>query len=108
MSRDDHADHRDHADAANGIAMTSIDREKSWKLPPDMGRPPRRKVRRIEPTALVRFVDAEILFEGAAVRAVSQQLHELIQQEGPTHLVVSFAGVRYVSSETPRCSAKFA
>jgi anti-anti-sigma factor len=53
----------------------------------------------MERTAIVRFLDSEILFEEAAVRAVSHQLHRLLQEEGHTRLVVNFAGVRYVSSD---------
>jgi anti-anti-sigma factor len=59
---------------------------------------PRLWVQAIERMALVRFLDAEILFEGAAVRAAGQQLHRLVE-EGHTRLVVNFHGVRYVSSE---------
>ncbi len=59
---------------------------------------PRLRVRTIERTALIRFEDAEILFEGSVVQAVSEQLHRLIE-EGHTRLLVNFAGVRYLSSE---------
>jgi len=48
---------------------------------------------------MVRFVDAEILFEDGAMRAISQQLHQLVRDEGHTRLVVNFAGVSYLSSE---------
>jgi anti-anti-sigma factor len=47
--------------------------------------------------ALVRFVDAEILFEEAAVRALGEQLDRLIEGEGHTRLVLNFRGVRYLS-----------
>jgi anti-anti-sigma factor len=56
-------------------------------------------VRTVEQTAVVRFDDAEILFEEGAVHAVGRELHRLIEEEGHTRLVVNFAGVRYLSSE---------
>jgi anti-anti-sigma factor len=97
MSQDKHADHRDYARAATGIVL-SDGRGNSRIVPPEERKSPRLRVQAIERTAFVRFLDAEILFEEAAVRAVSQQLHRLIQEEGHTRLVVNFAGVRYVSS----------
>jgi anti-anti-sigma factor len=60
---------------------------------------PRLRVRTIERTALVRFEDAEILFEEEAIRAVGDQLHRLIAEGGHTRLVLNFGGVRYVSSD---------
>jgi anti-anti-sigma factor len=48
---------------------------------------------------MVRFEDAEILFEERAVHAVRRQLRRLIEEEGHTRLVVNFAGVRYLSCE---------
>jgi anti-anti-sigma factor len=56
-------------------------------------------VRTVERTAVVRFEDAEILFEEGAVHAVGQELRRLIEDEGLTRLVVNFAGVRYLSTE---------
>jgi anti-sigma B factor antagonist len=56
-------------------------------------------VRTVERTAVVRFEDAEILFEESAVHAVGRELHRLIEDEGHTRLVVNFAGVRYLSTE---------
>jgi anti-sigma B factor antagonist len=58
----------------------------------------RLRVRTIERTAILRFQDAEVLFEESAVHMVGQQLHRLIE-EGHTRLVVNFTGVRYLSSE---------
>ena len=98
MSQNNHAGQRDHASTATKIAP-SDGRGKSWNIPPDAGKSPRLRVRTIERTAIVRFVDAEILFEDAAMRAVSQQLHQLVRDEGHTRLVVNFAGVSYLSSE---------
>jgi anti-anti-sigma factor len=59
---------------------------------------PRLRVRTIERTAIVRFEDAEVLFDESAVHAVGQQLRRLIE-EGHTRLVVNFGGVRYLSSD---------
>jgi anti-sigma B factor antagonist len=56
-------------------------------------------VRTIERTALVRFEDAEILFEEAAVEAVGQGLHQLLAEERHTRLVVNFGGVSFMSSD---------
>ena len=55
-------------------------------------------MRTIERTAIVRFEDAEVLFEESAVHAVGQQLRRLIE-DGHTRLVVNFGGIRYLSSE---------
>jgi anti-sigma B factor antagonist len=49
--------------------------------------------------AVVRFQDAEILFEEDAVHAVGRELRRLIEDEGHTRLVVNFAGVQYLSTE---------
>jgi anti-sigma B factor antagonist len=57
------------------------------------------RVCRVERTVVVRFEDAEILFEEGAVHTVGRELHRLIEEEGHTRLVVNFAGVRYLSSE---------
>src|SRR4051794_26013343 len=97
MSRYDPADSRDHAIAATD-GVTSNGRGMAPKFPLDERTSPRLRVQAIERTVVVRFRDAEILFEEAVVRAVSQQLHRLVQ-EGHTRLVVNFAGVRYISSE---------
>jgi anti-sigma B factor antagonist len=56
-------------------------------------------VRTIGRTAVIRFEDAEILFEEGAVHAVGRELHRLVEDEGHTRLVVNLTGVRYLSSE---------
>jgi anti-anti-sigma factor len=56
-------------------------------------------VRIVERSVVVRFEDAEILFEEDAVHTVGRELHRLIEEEGHTRLVVNLAGVRYLSSE---------
>ena len=57
------------------------------------------RVRTVEPIAVVRFEDAEILFEEGAIHAVGRELRRLIEGEGHTRLVVDLTGVRYLSSE---------
>jgi anti-sigma B factor antagonist len=47
---------------------------------------------------VVRFENAEFLFEEVAVHTVGRQLRRLIE-EGHTRLVVNFAGVQCLSSE---------
>jgi hypothetical protein len=54
------------------------------------------RVGTIERTVVVRFENAEILFEERAVQTVGGELHRLIEEGGHTRLVVNFAGVRYV------------
>src|SRR5260370_31812177 len=53
-------------------------REKVWTPTGELGGQPRLRVRTIERTALVSFVNALNLFEEASVRAVSDQLHRLV------------------------------
>jgi anti-sigma B factor antagonist len=53
-------------------------------------------VRVIERTAIVHFLDGEILFEEAVVRAIGDQLERLIE-EGHTRVLLNFGGVRYLS-----------
>src|SRR5262245_40347002 len=71
----------------------------SWTRPPDEGTFPRLRVRTIERTALVRFVDAESLFEAGAVEAVGQRLHQLLAEESHTRLVIDFGAVSFISSD---------
>jgi anti-sigma B factor antagonist len=54
-------------------------------------------VRVLERTAFVHFLDAEVLFEEAVVRAIGDRLERLVAEEGHTRLLLNFAGVRYVS-----------
>jgi anti-anti-sigma regulatory factor len=54
-------------------------------------------VKVLERTAIVRFVDAEILFEEATVKALGDQLARLIEVDGYTRLLLNFSGVRYLS-----------
>jgi anti-anti-sigma factor len=53
----------------------------------------------VERTAVVRFEDAEILFEESAVHTVRRELHRLIEDQGHTRLVLNLTGVRYLSTE---------
>jgi anti-sigma B factor antagonist len=59
---------------------------------------PQLRVRTIERTAILRFRDAEILFEEADIQPVAEQLERLIRDGGYARLVLNFRGVRYVSS----------
>jgi anti-anti-sigma factor len=43
-------------------------------------------------------MDAEILFDESAVRAVSERLNRLIAEECHTRLLLNFGGVQYLSS----------
>jgi anti-sigma B factor antagonist len=58
---------------------------------------PRVLVRHIEGTALVRFANAEVLFDEGSVRAVGDRLDRLVSEEGHTRLLLDLRGVRYVS-----------
>jgi anti-anti-sigma factor len=51
----------------------------------------------IERTAIARFVDSEILFEEAVVRAVGDQLDRLVAEEGHARFLLNFSGVRHLS-----------
>jgi anti-sigma B factor antagonist len=99
MSRYHRADLGIPAGAATDIDPGHDGRGDPCGMPADGGPSPRLRAQVIERTALVRFVDAEILFEEADVRAVGRRLHRLIREEGYTRLVMSFAGVRYISSD---------
>src|SRR5271157_55538 len=41
---------------------------------------PRLRVRTIEPTAIIRFEDAEVIFEESFVQAVRERLHRLVEE----------------------------
>ena len=98
MSRYPSTDGRDHV----RTATESSSSDGSWRDPSDIwqaaGRPSL-LVRTVERTVVVRFEDAEILFEEGAIHTVGRELHRLIEEEGHTRLVVNFVGVRYLSSE---------
>ena len=88
----------DHVRIATGSSSSDGSRRDPSDLSEAAGRPSLR-VRTVERTVVVRFEDAEILFEEGAVHTVGRELHRLIEEEGHTRLVVNFAGVRYLSSE---------
>ena len=98
MSRYPSTDGRDHGRVATAASSSDGSRGDRWDISEAAGRP-RLRVRTVERTAVVRFEDAEILFEESAVHAVGRELHRLIEDEGHTRLVVNFAGVRYLSTE---------
>ena len=98
MSRYPSTDGRDHGRVAPEASSSDGSRRDRWDISEAAGRP-RLRVRTVERTAVVRFEEAEILFEEGAVHAVGRELHRQIEEEGHTRLVVNFAGVRYLSSE---------
>ena len=97
MSRYPSTDGRDHGRGAPEASSSDGSRGDRWDITEAAVRPNLR-VRTVERTAVVRFEDAEILFEESAVRTVGRELRRLIE-EGHTRLVVNFAGVRYLSTE---------
>ena len=98
MSKTHQGDERDPGGMAAEPRCPADGRTGVEALSEAAGRPCLR-VRTVERTAVVRFEDAEILFEEGAVHSVGRELHRLIEEEGHTRLVVNFAGVRYLSSE---------
>jgi len=97
MSRYLSTDGWDHGRVATEASPSDGSRGDRWDISEAAGRPHLR-VRTVEPTAIVHFEDAEILFDDGAVQRVGRELHRLIQ-EGHTRLVVNFAGVRYLASD---------
>jgi anti-anti-sigma factor len=98
MSQYPSTDGRDHVKIATGFSSTNGSR----RDPSDISEAAERPslwVRTVERTVVVRFEDAEILFEEGAVHTVRRELHRLTAEEGHTRLVVNFAGVRHISSE---------
>ena len=95
MSRDGAAWGQDYDGDVVGPIQSGAGRGVRWSLREATGRP-RLHVRIIERTAIVHFVDCEILFEEAVVRAIGDQLDRLIEG-GYTRLLLNFGGVRYLS-----------
>ena len=98
MSRYPTTDGRDHGRVATEASSADGSRGGRWDISEVAGRPSLR-VWTVERTAVVRFGDAENLFEDGAVHTVGRELRRLIEDEGHTRLVVNFAGVRYLSTE---------
>src|SRR5262245_14060181 len=98
MARYPSSDARDHGRGAPVTSSSDSSRGDRWDISEAAGRPSLRE-RTVERTAVVRFEDAEILFEEGAVHVVGRELYRLIEDEGHTWLVVNFAGVRYLSTE---------
>src|SRR5262249_20292297 len=84
MSRNRIEDERDDGRGAAGVIYPADDRSQVGASPGEPAGRPRLRVQTIERTALVRFEDAEILFEEGAIREVGSQLHRLIEEEGHT------------------------
>lgn len=98
------SDHWDGDERDRGaVVVVAPSTEGGWRIaatpPKDAAGRPRLRVRTIERTALVRFEDAEILFEEEAVHAVGRELHRMIDEGGHARLVVNFAGVCFISGE---------
>jgi anti-anti-sigma factor len=98
MSKNRHGDGRDHGGVATEAIFAADGRRAVEAFSEGSIGGPRLRVRTIERTAIVRFEDAEVLFEESVVHVVGQQFHRLLE-EGHTRLVVNFGGVRYLSSE---------
>ena len=98
MSRYPSTDGRGHGRGATEASSSDGIRDDRWGISEAAGWP-RLRVWTSERTAVVRFEDAEILFEEGAVHTVGRELHRLIEEEGHTRLVVNLTGVRYLSSE---------
>jgi anti-sigma B factor antagonist len=98
MSQYPSTDGRDHIRITMGSSSSDGRRRDPSDISEAAGRPSLR-VRIVERTVVVRFEDAEILFDEGAVHTVRRGLHRLIEEEGHTRLVLNFAGVRYLSSE---------
>ncbi len=60
--------------------------------------PPRIDVRPVDGVAVVRFRNADILYEEAAVSTLGDGLLALLRTGGHTRLVLNFDGVRYICS----------
>ena len=73
-------------------------RDERGDPPPAVGRP-RLRLRVLEPTALIRFEDAECLLDQAIVRELDRLLDRLSRTDGHPRLVLNFDGVRYLSSD---------
>jgi anti-sigma B factor antagonist/stage II sporulation protein AA (anti-sigma F factor antagonist) len=91
-------DERDRVRIAIETIARTDDRRDPGDFPAQADALPRLRVQTIERAAILRFEGAEILFEESAVRAVSEQLHRLVE-EGHIRLLVNFGGVRYLSSD---------
>jgi anti-sigma B factor antagonist len=59
---------------------------------------PHLRVRPVEGVAVVSLVDAEIVYEEAVVRALGDELSELLDRPEPPRLLLDFQDVRYISS----------
>jgi anti-sigma B factor antagonist len=59
---------------------------------------PHLRIRSVDGVAVVRLVDAEIIYEEAVVRALNNEFIDLLDRQGYTKLLFDFQGVRYISS----------
>jgi anti-anti-sigma factor len=91
-----HTTERDERVVAPDLIAPADGRREVDASPERTTRQPPLRVRTIGRMAIVHIVDSEFLCEEAAVRAVREQLHHLIEDGGHTRLLVNFAGVRYL------------
>jgi anti-anti-sigma factor len=98
MSEGDHTDGRVHARVILPSLASADGRGEIGGELPAVGGRPRLRVQVLERTALIRFEDAELLFDEAIIRALGEQLDRLIQDERHARLLVNFGGVRHLSS----------
>src|SRR5690349_15324957 len=86
-----------------GIADEAIgaikDRGDRWTGRPSAESKLQTRVKTIERTAIVRFEDAQIVYDESDVQAIGDQIGRLIVDEGHTRLLLNFGGVRYLSSD---------
>jgi anti-anti-sigma factor len=99
MSEDSNTDGPVHVRIPHkAVASTGI-RGDPWDDPSKADGRPRLRVKTIERTAIIRFEDAEILFDESDVRSIGEQLGRLLDDEGQNRLLVNFGGVQYLSSD---------
>jgi anti-anti-sigma factor len=96
MLEDRKSDGRDHEGSGIESIPSADGRGVRWALPAEPDGRPGLRIRIIERTAIVHFLDSEILFEEAVVQAIGDQLDRLLE-EGYTRLLLNFGGVRYLS-----------
>src|SRR5918997_455363 len=59
----------------------------------------------VDGTAVVRFVNTDIIFAEGVVQEVGDQLLSLVEDQGYNQLVLDLSGVRYLSSSRTSCGS---
>jgi anti-anti-sigma factor len=90
----------DHTDGCAHVAVTppSLASADGLGEPPKLDGRPRFHVQIIERTAVIRFENAEFLFDEELVRALGTQLNHLVRDERHPRLLVNLGGVLHLSS----------